>query len=508
MFNQNRNVNGGLHIYRGPKGISGFKQLKLYKKHLIICAVVTALIGVGVFIKTRFSVAATPEEYTASAAEVEEYLSTNQGASLNDIVDNFADMTIVELPAGEYPLSDNLIIDRRLILRGADGTLPKDVVIDGGSYFTDGDVRQYNNGYYMDMKHAGIMIEGVTLTHLGTGEIDMGYNEEDISVMGSAYSITMRAGTIHRSIIVDNVGSLPYNPSISNNYGTVVGLQNATLSSSLVINNGTGDTGYVEGTGKIVGAVGTSHLIGNTISHNNVFNGSIDYPSYCAVQMWDDPIAENNVIEGNVGRRSAETCALSVFMRGPEKESQYFLDAGVLYEYWIHRDTQNNYLSPYDEYLFEQKSDSLGASLTGDVGYYDYAPFDGSDLIDSGTDVFYPVIPKDLNGRSHFLGEAPDLGAIEFEETAPVFTQYPEGRVYVTPKGSGKKDGTSWANAMNGNAEGGPQNALIAAMRGKAQEVWFAEGDYTVAGRELLYIRGLSHYDQVDNFAGGVWSGL
>jgi hypothetical protein len=49
---------------------------------------------------------------------------------------------------------------------------------------------------------------------------------------------------------------------------------------------------------------------------------------------------------------------------------------------------------------------------------------------------------------------------------------------------------------------------LIAAVRGGAHQIWFAEGDYHVLGREFLYTRTKSHYDITDNLTSGVWAGL
>ncbi|MDR2064003.1 MAG: hypothetical protein LBQ02_04460 [Candidatus Nomurabacteria bacterium] len=442
----------------------------------------------------------------ATSDEVSAYLTGNPGASLNDIVNNFTAEYVIELPAGNYMLSDNLVVYRRLIVKAAEGVKADEVVVDGASYWND---QTFVPGYYIDLAFASTMIEGVTLTNLGASTPDNNIYPE----FSQGYAIAVRGGTLNRCVIVNNY-------TLSG--AALIGLFNGTLSGNLIAHNN----------GSIL-ASGTSHWIGNTMVNNigrqvNYSGSTID--SFIAVA--GDPILENNVLFNNQQYPNSFT---------DKNGDEYYDTAGVLFtstnwalgvpgatvkyiDNWIHRDTENNFFGKiyYDEDYATQFDAYAGyfnnfPAVQGAWGKeenkpdFDYSPVAGSPLIDAGTDVFYPSIPKDLNGNSHFLGVAPDLGAYEAAGDTPVFTQYSTNRVYVTEHGAGTKDGTSWTNAMDGNGQGGPQDALIAAVRGNANEVWFAEGEYLVKGREFQYttsLHGKAGDLLIDYFTSGVWGGI
>jgi hypothetical protein len=491
-------------------------KTKITKVLLTGVALVLAVVGLTAVLQVR----AASDDYTATATEVTDFLNTAPGASLNDILANFASDVIVELPAGNYPLSDNLIIDKRLIIRGAANTTPDQVIIDGQSYFNGGDINDFQNGYFIDLAYASTMIEGVTLTHLGTSVIDYSISHDtDMPAQYTGYSIAVRGGTLNRNIIVDNAGlfSWAQGAYTYKTGGAVVALFSGTLSGNLIAQNGIlasiGCSMYDSNTREIVFAMGTSHLVGNTIANNVNCNYNDAWTSSnrgAAVNVWDDPILENNVIVGNTTRiyntsYQPDDYQVTIGMRntfgGPSARVAYK-------DNWIHKDTENNVIGGVGADLFVNFPASQGATLDGVLPSFDYQPKAGSALIDAGTDVFYPSIPQDLSGNSHYLGAAPDLGAYESNGAIPNFTQYPSEIVYVTQLGAGDGSGSSWSNAIDGNAAGGPQNALIAAARGGAHQIWFAEGEYNVPGRELLYTRAKSLWDVTDNFTAGVWSGL
>jgi hypothetical protein len=504
-------------------------KTKITKVLLTGAALVLAVVGLAVVSQVR----AASDDYTATASEVTDYLGTAPGASLNDILANFASDTIVELPAGDYQLSDNLIVTKRLTIRGADNTTPDQVVIDGQSYFNGGDINDFQNGYFIDLAYASTMIEGVTLTHLGTSVIDFTIDHsQDMPAQYTGYSIAVRGGTLNRNIIVDNVGLFPETTSSCKRGGSVIGLFSGTLSGNLIVHNGailtygTPNWCYYEQTTEIIFAMGTSHLVGNTITNNVSYGRNMNKPwdwmnAYSApstVNAWDDPILENNVIAGNgtLDDYTYSNSSYIPYLRLDDYQVTMGLhnaaggpSARVAYkDNWIHKDTENNIIGGNGADLFADFPASYGATTDGILPSFDYRPKASSALIDAGTDVFYPSIPQDLSGNSHFLGAAVDLGAYESNGAAPNFTQYPNDIVYVTEHGNGNGDGTSWSNAIDGNANGGPQNASIAAVRGGAHQIWFAEGDYNVPGREILYTRAKSLWDVVDNFTAGVWSGL
>ncbi|MDR1196920.1 MAG: hypothetical protein LBL08_01420 [Candidatus Nomurabacteria bacterium] len=480
----------------------------------LLMAVVAAIGGAAFGVKT-FVTQAAPTDYTATAAEITAYLNDTPGASFNDILNNFSSDTIIELPAGNYQLSDNLIVSKRLIIRGADNTTPDQVVIDGQSHFSGGN---FNNGYFIDLAYASAMIEGVTLTHLGTSVIDYSISHDnDMPAQYTGYSIAVRGGTLNRNIIVDNAGLFPDATDGCQLGGAVVALFSGTLSGNLIAHNGinfsinTPPSCYYNNTREIVFAMGTSHLIGNTIANNVNDSGSdpwINKTGYSStVNLWDDPILENNVIVGSTSQPTSWYGDGYQVLIGFHNTIDMPTAVGYKNN-WIHKDTENNIIGGNGADLFANFPASQGATVDGILPSFDYRPKAGSALINAGTDVFYPVIPQDLSGNSHYLGAAPDLGAYESSGASPNFTKYPSGVVYVTEHGAGNRSGTSWANAIDGNAAGGPQNALIAAVRGGAHQVWFAEGNYNVLGREYLYTRAKSSKNVDDNFVAGTWGGL
>ncbi|MDR2336612.1 MAG: hypothetical protein LBE03_00710 [Candidatus Nomurabacteria bacterium] len=390
--------------------------------------IITVGLGIMSFALGAIVKRSEASSYTATSGEVSSYLASNTGASLNDIIANFSDKTIIELPAGTYKLSDNLVINQRLILRAAAGVKADEVIIDGTSWWDD---NIFMPGYYIDMAYAGAMIEGVTLTHLGTSPIDLDVDHtNDSAYQRTGYSIAVRGGTINRSIIVDNVGNY-VDKNNKRQSGIVVALMSGTLSGSLIAHNGVAfKQNNLCQTKEIIQMVGTSHLIGNTIV-NNISNTPGGNRNYCysndpwtgkrypygqysdygdyyywdnyAVDAWDDPILENNVIDRPVVINFQPTVS-------------GLPPATLLYEdNWIHKETENNYFANGDlTGLFINSPGVAGATLpSASLPNYDYAPAPDSPLIDAGTDVFYPSIPNDLTGQLHYLGDAPDLGAYE-----------------------------------------------------------------------------------------------
>ncbi|MDR2063696.1 MAG: hypothetical protein LBQ02_02810 [Candidatus Nomurabacteria bacterium] len=485
------------------------------KLRTVVLTVALLLLGGVAFVAMKPTEAVEIEDITVTAAEVQQYLSQNPGASLNDIVDNFPDDIVIEFPAGTYRLSDNLIMERRLVLRGAEGTTPEDVIMDGGSYFDEAE--DFQPGYSLMIMHAGAMVEGVTLTHFSPAYYGGG-------------SIDVNGGTVNRCIIMNNITDVPLFP--------VIKLTDGTLSGNLIAHNGTGDSYLTERpSGIIITSHGASHIVGNTIVNNQSPNYFYSDRVTVPIELRGDSILENNVFFNNSigtsqtltdasnGRQYKDTSTISIVNRNFMTYSSKEESAIKYMNNWIHKDTENNVFTPiyldtdeieqlntYASYFTNFPLDAIGAwDYPGSPGKpdFDYSPSEGSPLIDAGTDVFYPVIQKDLAGRSHFLGNAPDIGAYESPGATPTFTTFPGDIVYVTEHGSGAKDGTSWENAMDGNAKGGVQNALIAAVRGKAHQIWVAQGEYVVPGRELLYTRTISHwYKANDGMVGGVWSGL
>lgn len=102
--------------------------------------------------------------------------------------------------------------------------------------------------------------------------------------------------------------------------------------------------------------------------------------------------------------------------------------------------------------MFANPTNKVGAQSGFDTylgGYSEFRPLTGSSV--AGTALINKVdnpvsgLLVDITGRSRNLGGIPDLGAYEaiLPESGSVF--------YVTAEGAGRKDGSSWENAIAGN---------------------------------------------------------
>lgn len=100
---------------------------------------------------------------------------------------------------------------------------------------------------------------------------------------------------------------------------------------------------------------------------------------------------------------------------------------------------------------FANPTNGVGATLGFDTylgGYSEFRPLTssteaGNTIINKSTGTEYLTV--DINGNERNLGGVPDLGAYEADlpEAGTV--------IYVTENGAGKKDGSSWENAIAGN---------------------------------------------------------
>ncbi len=99
---------------------------------------------------------------------------------------------------------------------------------------------------------------------------------------------------------------------------------------------------------------------------------------------------------------------------------------------------------------FQNPTNDTGATLGFDTyrgGYSSFKPLTSS--VEAADQVINKTntapLAQDIAGRPRDLGGTPDLGAYEAE--------LPEAKtvLYVTPEGAGKRDGSSWENAIAGN---------------------------------------------------------
>ena len=104
--------------------------------------------------------------------------------------------------------------------------------------------------------------------------------------------------------------------------------------------------------------------------------------------------------------------------------------------------------------VFENPSRNVGHSADNDKPLYggivSYLPMNVNPVVNAANPndwyrgTYLDVDRSDLQTRD--FGGAPDIGAIENHRLPPQGTV-----IYVTPEGAGKRDGSSWANAIAGN---------------------------------------------------------
>lgn len=134
---------------------------------------------------------------------------------------------------------------------------------------------------------------------------------------------------------------------------------------------------------------------------------------------------------------------------------------------------------------------STTAGHTDSTDNVDWHLLQGSVCVNRGSDsLITTVLSTDLDGGQRVRHGQVDMGCYESDyEASPVIT--PGDIVYVTQTGSGSRDGSSWANAMD-NLE----TALaIASMNGS--DIWVAEGTYygdTTAQQAFTMMDGVDVY--------------
>ena len=127
-----------------------------------------------------------------------------------------------------------------------------------------------------------------------------------------------------------------------------------------------------------------------------------------------------------------------------------FFDTQTAAEEFVAAHSGEGWTTPiYLEYpFFVNPVKNVGHSAEGDKpmngGEVSYMPQATNPMVNAATDVSRNL--WDRNNKRRIFGGDPDIGALEC-------TELPIGGsvIYVTPDGAGKRDGSSWDNAIAGN---------------------------------------------------------
>ena len=152
------------------------------------------------------------------------------------------------------------------------------------------------------------------------------------------------------------------------------------------------------------------------------------------------------------GIRLADSDGYTIITNG--KAEKYFFDTeeqANTYKSAHPAGTGQHWENPiYLDYpFFVNPSRNVGHSLEGDKpmngGTIDYMPQATNPMVNAAISESRYLWDTDNNPRTY--GGDPDVGAVES-------TELPKGGtvIYVTPNGSGKRDGSSWDNAIAGNS--------------------------------------------------------
>jgi hypothetical protein len=158
------------------------------------------------------------------------------------------------------------------------------------------------------------------------------------------------------------------------------------------------------------------------------------------------------------GIRLADSDGYTIITNG--KAEKYFFDTeeqANTYKSAHPAGTGQHWENPiYLDYpFFVNPSRNVGHSLEGDKpmngGTIDYMPQATNPMVNAAISESRYLWDTDNNPRTY--GGDPDVGAVES-------TELPKGGtvIYVTPNGSGKRDGSSWDNAIAGNTVYGLSN--------------------------------------------------
>ncbi len=134
--------------------------------------------------------------------------------------------------------------------------------------------------------------------------------------------------------------------------------------------------------------------------------------------------------------------------------------------------------------LFMNSTAGSGTAYNGLSGNWSFRWC--SQFIDAGADSLVPSgITTDIDGNTRFRYAAVDLGAYEFDTTGIVrnIIGFENNRIYVTESNSYLGKGSSWTNAIAGNAESCKytgQTLLYETMKDAAEgtQIWIKMGTY------------------------------
>jgi len=451
-----------------------------------------------------FFAAGNQEAYAASEVTVSNY--TGLKSALSD-----QSNTLIKLNPGTYDMDGNLTIDHKVRLVGVGDA--SDVILNGQDHYniTVGVPAMLENitlsrlyepdpvkslsslsAAQIDRIKAAFKAVGAdvpaNLSEWDWDELldsvpdeakeDFGDRIMALKVeIGVSAAVIINGGTIQNCRIVNNLSAS----------GMIVLMKDGTLFNSLVAFNTTENTPAFSGYSSLMVMTGHAYAINNTLAYNDYDRGESRNRLDDGIGIYGPCFVLNNVVY-----KSAEYSIYN-YSNTPELLTNNAADG-----YISDIGGENIQLL---EPPFVNAPDLDVAD--GEMGYqgdealpeFDLSPASGSKLTGKGLDVFFDIIPKDMDGTSRLLGGHVDVGAYQCKTGS--MPEYAAGDVlYVSKVGNDSNSGLSWNQAM-----ASPEQAVINAARGGIKDVLIAKGEYEIKGRVMLYI-------QKDGFSGGIWTGI
>ena len=357
------------------------------------------------------------------------------------------------LHKGTYSITETVVVDRKMTIRGADGTTPDEVVLEGD-----------NTCGLVQLNASGSLVAGVTLTK---GKVTMSYDSKNPQwAYGAAVWMRGQDSVVSNCIVTAN--------TLSGNAtsGIITMAANGTIVTHCVIsdNKFSRGGGYTSSIGLAIRTSGsTCHLrnsliVGNSTTKTDNGSSSVVSTSASGSTLW----VVNCTVAGNATQTAGAALkgniyAVNTIVVGNTKDG--LPDVGSAAKGWSYSLT--------DVSVTGTSCNRADTSVFADYANGDYSLTKNSIVaIDKGNrtrnygttkaPVYVDVEATDLAGNDRIMGEEVDIGCYEFDpnERSVVFTVTPDGGTEpidltfeATPNGLGEEPTYYWDFDGDGTAD-------------------------------------------------------
>ena len=392
------------------------------------------------------------------------------GDKLADAVADEAAYDEIILHKGTYPITSRIVVDRKMTIRGADGTTPDEVVLEGnlkcgliqlnvkdsllaGVTMTKGKISSTDSKAYEYGAAADLVAASTVSNCIFTANVLGGRAATGVVAMRAANAVVTHCRFTKNTFSRDA------------QYGTATGLAILGAGSPVYIRNTLIDdneqtVSSAQSNGAMIGCngAGVAWVVNCTIVNNRVMAGYTAFQTYGAGNIKViNTIVVGNTKNGvaNIGNANAWYNTLTDVAIPPA-------DKRVITECDV---TDSSVFADYANGDYRLTKNSIAAIDTGDTAKRNYGT--------SKAPVYADIEATDLAGNDRIMGEEVDIGCYEFDpnERSVVFTVTPDGGTEpidltfeATPNGLGEEPTYYWDFDGDGTADFITTDAIITRM--------------------------------------------